>query len=46
VPTESARGWLSFIAFDPGEGEQPTVVFYCPVCAAREEFAPRPESFT
>jgi hypothetical protein len=35
-----ALGWLGYIAFDPDEEEEPTVLFYCPVCAARENFAP------
>ena len=34
--SETARGWLAFIAEDPDDGEGPLVCTYCPPCADRE----------
>jgi hypothetical protein len=33
---DSALGWRGYLAFDPEDGDQPDVAFYCPRCAARE----------
>jgi hypothetical protein len=39
---ELGRGWAAFVADDPDDPEPPTIIIYCPVCAAAE-FVHRPE---
>ena len=34
--SEAAPGWIAMLAHDPEEDLEPTVVTYCPPCAARE----------
>jgi hypothetical protein len=34
--SDTAPGWLAFIAEDPEDGEGPEVATYCPPCADRE----------
>ena len=34
--SETAKGWLAFIAEDPDDDEPPEVATYCPPCADRE----------
>jgi hypothetical protein len=46
VSTDKARGWLGYTAPDSDDEGGVIVVFYCPVCAARENFAPVPKSYT
>jgi hypothetical protein len=37
VSDEAARGWRTFLAPDPDDGEgAPMLATYCPVCADRE----------
>lgn len=33
---ELGRGWAAFVVDDPDGREPPTIVVYCPVCAAAE----------
>jgi len=37
------RGWVGQIAFDPEDGEPPSVVVFCPPCGA-SELGYRPET--
>lgn len=32
----SAKGWRTYLAYDPREDEIPYAVTYCPACSARE----------
>jgi hypothetical protein len=41
---ERAEGWRAYHGHEPDEGEEPFVVFYCPVCAEREFGPSRSES--
>jgi hypothetical protein len=34
--SETAKGWLAFIAEDPEDGEGPEIALYCLPCADRE----------
>ena len=38
--TAPARGWRALRTDIPQEGDEPSIAFYCPVCAERE-FGPR-----
>jgi hypothetical protein len=36
IDDEKAAGWRGYREDLPDEGEQPSLVFFCPSCAARE----------
>jgi hypothetical protein len=40
--SDTGRGWIGQIAFDPEDGEPPKVIVFCPPCAA-SEFEYRPD---
>jgi hypothetical protein len=36
APTGAARGWIGLRVDEPGDGEPPTLAFYCLACSQRE----------